>query len=189
MSDEYYDDFDPEEEMDERLAEEPVKPPENMKLTIEVGLSEYSPNGLLELVARGLLQQIGGRDRWQERLQEMLLKIGEDRARKLVEDGIESAWADSEVDFAAIVRKAAAEYMNEPVNSRGEAVTQRHYHDGAVKRVEWLVAKLAREAMDAAFKQSEAEWKASTQQAIKETLSTLLAERLAKALPAPPELR
>lgn len=34
------------------LTEEPIKPPENMKLTVEVGLSEYSPSGLLELIAR-----------------------------------------------------------------------------------------------------------------------------------------
>lgn len=56
---------DPEEEdfdshLENHLTEEPIKPPENMKLTIEVGLSEYSPNGLLELIARRLLAQIGG---------------------------------------------------------------------------------------------------------------------------------
>ncbi len=43
--------------------------------------------------------------------------------------------------------------------------------------------------MDAAFKAAETEWKASTQQAIKETLADLLSARLAKALPSPAELR
>ncbi len=190
MSDYDYDyDVDPEDELDERLAEEPVKPPENMKLTVEVGLSEYSPNGLLELIARGLLQQLGGKDRWQQLLHKMLLKIGEERARKLVEDGIASAWAGAEIDFGEIVRKASAEYMNEPVDSNGKAYADRHYHDKSPKRIEWLVAKLTREAMDTAFKAAEAEWKASTQQAIKETLADLLSARLAKALPSPAELK
>lgn len=184
-------DYDPEEELDERLAEEPVKPPEDMKLTIEVGLSEYSPNGLLELIARGLLQQLGGKDRWQRLLRNKLLVIGEERARALVEEAITSAWngASPEVDFGAIVSKAAAEFMKEPVNSSGQTITERYHRDGAITRVEWLVAKLTKEAMDGAFKQAEAEWKASTQQAIKETLTDALATRLAKALPPPPEVR
>ena len=93
------------------------------------------------------------------------------------------------MDFGAIVRKAAADYMKERVNSNGQAIGDSYHIRDAPTRVEWLVAKLTKEAMDAAFKQAEAEWKASTQQAIKETLTDALATRLAKALPSPPEVR
>lgn len=174
--------------LDEILtAEEPVTPPENLRLTVEVGLTEYSPDGLLALVARGLLQQIGGRDKWSSRLEQMLLTMGKKRAEELVTEVVENTFSTevAGLDFPAIVRKAAEEYMKEPVNSEGKA--SGYTRDSS--RLQWLVSRLTKEAMDAAFKEAEKEWRAATQNAIKETLTEALSSRLAKSLPAPPEVR
>lgn len=192
MSDGPWDDADcdPEEELDEMLQEEPVTPPAEMKLSIEVGLSEYSPQGLLSLLARGLLAQIGGKDKWAKRLEGELLKQGKARAESIVDHVVTKMFEDNEegVDFTEIVSKAASEYMNERVDSDGK-VAGGFNRSERPTRLAWIVSKLTREAMDAAFKQAETEWRAQTTQAIKETLAGALADRLAKALPAPPELR
>lgn len=186
----YDDGFDTEQEDDERLTDGLPKPPENMKLTIEVGLSEYSPNGLLELIARGLFQQIGGPQRWATLLDKMMKEKAEEHVRQFVEATVARIWNQgaADLDFVGIVRKAAEEYMQEKVRSDG-ARTDSYDQNRGVKRIEWLVSKLTKEAMDGAFKQAEAEWRASTQAAIKETIGEALAARLTKALPSPPELR
>lgn len=182
--------IDPEQELDERLLEDLPKPPENMKLTIEVGLSEYSPNGLLELIARGLMQQIGGPQRWASQLDQMMKKKAEEHIQRFVETTVARIWNQgaADLDFVGIVRKASEEYMQEKVRADGARVDS-YDHNRGVKRIEWLVSKLTKEAMDGAFKQAEAEWRANTQAAIKETLAEALAARLTKAIPSPPELR
>lgn len=77
--------------------------------------------------------------------------------------------------------------MNEKVDQYGEKST---YNRGGEKtRKEWLASNIVKESMDEAFKQAESEWKASTAQAIKETLTEALVVRLSKALPLPHELK
>lgn len=190
----YDDEYDLEDEavagaFDPPHPEEPVTPPERMTLSVQVGLTEYQPHGLLELLARGILKDIGGRDKWAKRLEEHLLGIGEARAEELVTAEVERIFRDgvAGLDFPAIVRKAAEEYMTQRVNSSGEATT--YFQKDTPSRFEWWVRKIVKESMDAAWKQAEAEWKAKTTAAIKETLAQAMAERLAKALPTPPEIR
>lgn len=171
------------------LPEEPVLPPQAMKLSVEVGLSEYQPNGLLELLARGILKDIGGRDKWAARLEKHLLDLGKERAEALVTAVVERHFRDgvAGLDFPAIVRGAAEEFMTAKVNSRGESASR--YDTGSPSRFEWWVRKIVQEAMAEAWKAAEAEWKAKTVTAIKDTLAQAMAERLAKALPTPAELR
>lgn len=186
----YEDDY--EEELDERLAEAPPRPPEDMKLTIEVGLSEYSPNGILELIARGLLAQIGGRDQWQGKLTKLVEGMVRARAEELVAETVHRVFVEmvADVDFDGAVRQAAEVYMHEKVQPHsGEKFNSSYGESSAPRRIEWLTRKIVEEAMDKSFKASESEWKANTVDVIKQTLTQMMAERLAKALPAPQELR
>lgn len=179
-------DFDDDDE--ELQTELPVTPPTNMKLTIEVGLTEYSPNGLLELIARALLKDIGGRDRWAALLNKKLQTLADEQARELIQKEVNDVWAgSSEIDFRAIVQNAARDYMTAKVDNSGDPT--RYNQDKRPTRLEWIVANLTKQAMDAAFKEAETEWKEQTKKAIRETLAETLAVRLAKTLPSPPELR
>lgn len=181
------DDYGPEDLLDEELP----KPPEDMKLSIEVSLTEYSPNGLLELIARGLLTQIGGKDRWKARLEKHLLELGRAKAEGIVNETIRQHLAGAvngmAPQLADLVQLTVLEWAGQKVNSKGEA--DGGYRAEMKTRAEWMVKKVVQESIDAAFKQAEAEWRASTAQAIKETLSSVLADRLARALPAPPEFK
>lgn len=189
MSD-YEDDYD--ESDDEVRAVEPAPaPPGGMKLTVEVGLTEYTPNGLLNLLAQGILRDIGGRDKWAELLEEYLLDLGKQRAEELVTAEVERIFAAgvAGLDFTAIVRETAERYMGAAVGKH-DGKEPGHYNRGdAIPRLEYLATTLVKQAMEAAWKEAEADWKARTQAAIKATLTEVMAERLAKALPAPPELR
>jgi len=162
-----------------------------MKLTVQVGLTDYQPNGLLTLLAQGILRDIGGRDKWKELLTAYLLRLGKDRAEALVTAEVERIFGGGVgLDFAAIVSTAAEAWINEPVRFDGAPVgNDSFYRKDGVPRIQWLVSKLVKEAMDAAWKAAEADWKAKTQAAIKSTLTEAMTEKLAKAFPAPPELR
>lgn len=184
-------DYDPEEELDSRLSEDLPEPkptpPSNMTLSVQVGLTEYSPNGLMEFIARGLLTQIGGKDQWAKTLEHYLLKLGKEKAEDLINTEVSRIFQEgiTGLDFTSLVRKSAEEWINEKVDNEGRA--DRHY--AKTTRKEWMVNKLVKESMDAAFKQAESEWREQTTKAIRETLSFTLAERLSKHLPIPPELK
>lgn len=181
-------DYDP-EFLNDEYFESPasVTPPEDLKLTVEVGLTAYSPNGLLGLIAQALLGQIGGRDKWAKRLEAHLVKLANDEMATLIRTEIVKVWrGETGIDFNSIVKKAAEEHMNEMVDSQGKKASPGNARQ---KRIEYIAAELVKESTAAAFKEAEAEWKQTTKNAIKETLAEVLASRLAKALPSPPELR
>lgn len=180
-----------EDDLDPGSAEDVIQPPEDLKLTIEVGLTQYQPNGLLEMIARALLKDIGGKDQWARKLEKHLIALASERANSLVNETIDRIFLSElgSIDWQTIVETAAREYMNEKVNSSGEKAQDTYSRNGAQQRKEWLVAKIVKESMDQSFKAAEQEWKESTKTAIRETLMDALSSRLAKALPVPPELR
>lgn len=187
----YEDDFE-DADFEEPEIEAPVTPPETMKLTLQVGLTDYQPNGLLTLIANGLLREIGGRDHWDELLKAYLLRLGKDRAEALVTAEVDRLMREGigGLDLGALVRETAEAWAGELVNAHdGKPCTDSYYRREAVPRLQWFVRALVKESMDAAWKEAEAEWKAKTQAAIKATLTEAMADRLAKALPTPAELR
>lgn len=180
-----------EDDVDPGSIEEAIHPPEDLKLTVEVGLSQYQPNGLLELIARALLQQIGGRDQWSRRLEKHLTDLASERAQQLVNETIERTFVSElgSINWQESVEQAARDFMNEKVDSDGKELKDSYSRRGAQARKEWMVTKIVKESMDQAFKAAEQEWKDSTKIAIKETLTEALVARIAKALPTPTELR
>jgi hypothetical protein len=185
----YDDEFD-DDAFETPIVDEPGSVPEDMKLTVEVGLSRYSPGEMLNLLAQGILRDIGGRDHWKKLLAAYLLRLGKDRAEDLVAAEVERIFAAgvAGLDFTALVREAAEGWANEKVRYDGRP-PDAYERSSAIGRLEWFAKKLVKEAMDAAWKEAEAEWKAKTQAAIKATLTEAMADRLAKALPTPAELR
>lgn len=174
------------------VVDESVRAPETMRMLVEVGLTDYQPSGLLTLLAQGVLRDIGGRDHWKELLTAYLLRLGKDRAESLVTAEVDRIFGSgvAGLDFTAIVRKAAEEWAAELVRPHDGSPVRDHYdRSSGVPRLQWFAGKLVKEAMDAAWKAAEAEWKAKTQEAIKATLTEAMAERLAKALPLPAELK
>lgn len=179
--------FNFDEELSSHLVSDPVTPPENLKLSIEVGLSEYSPSGLLELIARGLLQQIGGRDKWSALLKSHLVKLADQQIGGLIQGEVFKIWnSQTDIDFKSIVHTAANEYMNELVDSSGDRVS--HKGRNTQRRIEYVTSELVKKAMAEAFKEAEAEWKETAKAAIKETLAEVLASKLARSMPMPKEL-
>ncbi len=179
------------DEMIDGSIEEVISPPEDLHLTVEVGLTQYQPNGLLEIIARALLQQIGGRDRWVNRLEKGLLDLAATRARALVDETINRIFVSElgSINWQEIVEAAAREYMEEKVTSDGKSATDSYSRREAKPRKEYLVSHIVKESMDSAFKAAETEWKENTKQAIKETLADALAIRIARTMPTPPELK
>lgn len=134
-------------------------PPEDLKLTVEVGLTQYLPNGLLGFIAGTLIKDIGGRDKWVGRFRKLLEQEGKSKLSGLIDSEAALLFQDHRAELRTLIEQGFKSYFEDE--------------------------KLAAEAVDQAWKEIEAETKARWVADIKAVVTDLMAARVERALPPP----
>ncbi len=159
-------------------------PPDDLKLTVEVGLSQYSPSGLLGFIASALVKDIGGRDKWVQRFRELLEQEGKSKLSGLIDSEASLLFQDHRTELRTLIEQGFKTYFEEVVGSDGKPNSGYSRQDNKT-RMQWLVESLAREAVTQAWEEIEAETKAQWVADIKAVVTDLMTARVERSLPPP----
>lgn len=175
------------EEGDEQALAAPAEVPPDMKLTVEVGLTQYTPNGLLGMIAAAMVQDVGGTDRWRARFRKLLADEGLAKLRGLIDAEAALLFEGHRDGLRAEIQKGFDDFFSRKVNSRGEAANPEAYgyRDLKETRMTFLVRELATAAVERAWKEIEAETKAAWVNNIKAVVTELVSAKVERILPAP----
>lgn len=175
-----------EEGDEEALGAAPQVPPD-MKLSVEVGLTQYNPNGLLGMIASAMVKDIGGADRWKARFRGLLVKEGQAKLRGLIDAEAALLFEGKREELRGLISQAFDDHFKEKVTEQGKPPD--HYSaDKAKPRMYWLVRELAKQAVEQAWKEIEAETKAQWTANIKAVVTELVTAKVERALPPPKTL-
>jgi hypothetical protein len=175
------------EEGDEQASAAPAEVPPDMKLTVEVGLTQYTPNGLLGLIAAAMVKDVGGADKWRARFRKMLADEGRSKLRGLIDAEAALLFEGQRDALREEIRKAFDSYFAQRVDVHGNPLDSNSYgfRDAKDTRISFLVRQLAAEAVEKAWKEIEAETKAQWTANIKAIVTELVAAKVERVLPAP----
>lgn len=165
----------------------PAEVPPDMKLTVEVGLTQYTPNGLLGLIADAMVKQVGGADKWKERFRRLLADEGLAKLRGLIDAEAALLFEGNREGLRASIQQGFEAYFSQKVNNRGEPVAPDAYsrRDAKGTRLDFLVRELTTAAVEQAWKEIEAETKAAWVNNIKAVVTELVTAKVDRVLPAP----
>lgn len=173
-------------------GDQPPTVPEELRMSIEVSLSEYSPRSLLELIAKGILRDIGGKNDWNRHVQNLLAKMVREKVeeivRGLVEDLVSSQLSgNSGQSLKEVIYLAIKAYLQDPVDSRGSR--PKSVKSEVTPRLMFIVKQIVTESIKDEFQRAREEWTNEAKILIRQNIADMMAERVVKNLNLPKEIQ